>query len=144
MSAQKLAEKSAEIILGKDKFNSWLGTELIEIKPGKAVLKMTVRKDMLNGFNRCHGGIIFSLADSAFGFASNTGGEINVAVENSITYLKSVNEGDSLIADAEEISSGKTTGVYDITVSRTTGEKVALFRGLVYKTKKEFLNNNES
>lgn len=144
MSAQKLAEKSANILLGNDKFSSWLGIELIEVKPGRAVIKMVIRKEMLNGFDICHGGVIFSFADSAFAFASNTHGEKSVSIENSITYVNPTYEGDLLTAVAEEVSSGNKIAAYDIKVYKSDNTLVSLFRGLVYRTKKVFTNITEN
>ena len=135
MNEQELAEKSVRAMLKKDGFSSWLGIELVEIKPGKAVIKMVVRKEMLNGFDVCHGGILFSFADSAFAFASNTGGRISLSIENNITYIRPVHVGDILTAVAEEVSNGNKLASYDVTVLKEDGIKVSLFRGLVYRTK---------
>lgn len=135
MSEQELAEKSVSAMRKKDGFSSWLGIELVEVKPGKAVIKMVVRNEMLNGFDVCHGGILFSFADSAFGFASNTGGKVSLSIENSITYLKPVYKGDVLTAVAEEVSGGNKLASYDVTIMKEDGTKVSLFRGLVFRTK---------
>lgn len=144
MSAQKLAEKSVSTLLEKDKFSSWLGIELVEVKPGKAIIKMIIRKEMLNGFDICHGGVIFSFADSAFAFASNSYGQKSVSIENSITYVNPTYEGEILTAVAEEISSGNKIAAYDIKVYKSDNSLVSLFRGLVYRTRKDFVEITES
>ncbi len=134
---QKLAEKSVKWILERDAFSAWLGIELIEIKPGSATLRMIVRKEMLNGLSMAHGGIAYSLADSAAGYASNSYGKIAVAVDNSMTYPVPVHEGDVLTAHAQELSTTNKLGIYDVTIAKGDGTKVALFRGMVYRTQKD-------
>ena len=127
-------------MLQNDGFSRWLGIELMEVYPGKAKIKMRVRGDMLNGFNICHGGIPFSLADSAMAFASNSEGKISVSVENSISYIEKLFEGDELIAEAEELSSNKKISVYNVTIVKDNVLLAAHFKGIVYKTGKEPLN----
>lgn len=138
MNDQEKAEKIVNGMLGKDEFSRWLGIEVIEVKPGYSKLKMKIRKDMLNGFDICHGGITFSLADSALAFASNGYGNIAVALETSIAFSNKVIEGDTLTAVAEEQSRNNKTAVYNVIVNNQNNEKVGIFRGTVYITKKEF------
>lgn len=139
MKEKIFAEKVAAKMLEQDGFSRWLGIEVIEIKPGYSKLKMKIRKEMLNGFQICHGGITFSLADSALAFASNSYGRISVALETSIAFSAPVYEGDELIAVAEEQSKGNNIAVYNVTVTNQAGVKVGIFRGTVYRTKKEHL-----
>lgn len=138
MNEQEKAKKIVEHMLEKDEFSRWLGIEIIEIKPGYSKIKMKVRKEMLNGFGISHGGITFSLADSALAFASNNYGNIAVALETSIAFPKPVNESDELTAVAEEQSKGNSVGIYNVTVTNQSNIKVGIFRGTVYRTKKEF------
>lgn len=139
MTEQEMAERAVNKMLKDDGFSAWLGIELVEVHPGKAIVRMKVRKEMLNGFNICHGGIPYSLADTALAFASNTRGMISLSIENSITYLTKLHEGDIITAKAEEISAGSKIAVYNVTVQKEDGHKAAYFKGLVYKTSKEMI-----
>lgn len=125
-------------MMEKDEFSRWLGIEIIEIKPGYSKVKMHVRKEMLNGFGITHGGITFSLADSALAFASNNYGRVAVALETSLAFPSPVYEHDELTAVAEEQSKGNSVGIYNVTVTNQKNVKVGIFRGTVYRTKKEF------
>ena len=98
---QALAERVVADMMAKDAFSQWLGIDVVDIRPNGATVRMTVREEMVNGFGVCHGGIAFSLADSALAFASNTHGRITMSIENSITYPKRVLVGDVLIAVAQ-------------------------------------------
>jgi acyl-CoA thioesterase len=120
----------------KDAFSQWLGVVIVDIRPRRAVVRMTVREEMVNGFGVCHGGIAFSLADSALAFASNTHGRVTVSIENTITYPKVIAIGDTLTATAKEESSTSRLGFYKVTVRRSDDAIVALFKGTVYKTQK--------
>lgn len=122
-----------------DWFSQWLGVELVNLSEGSCTLKMTVRKEMLNGFGIAHGGITYSLADSAFAFASNSRGKKAVSIETSINHVKAVKEGDVIVAEASEESLSNKTGVYRIVVSRDSGERVAIFKGMVYRTSKDWI-----
>lgn len=117
-----------------DAFSRWLGIVVKELKPGYAKLEMTVRAEMLNGFGVAHGGIAFSLADSALAFASNGYGKVSLALENNISFTRKVVEGDILTATVEELSLASRIGVYRITVTRQDNKTVAVFRGTVYRT----------
>lgn len=121
-------------MMDDDAFSRWLGIEVKEIEPGHAELEMAVRPEMLNGFRVAHGGIVYSLADSALAFASNSHGRVALALENNISYTRKVEEGDLLTATAEELSLGSRIGVYRITVTRQDGKTVAVFRGTVFRT----------
>jgi acyl-CoA thioesterase len=112
-----------------DRASQNLGLEILDVAPGSARISMTVRPEMVNGHGLCHGGIIFTLADSAFAFACNSHGEPMVAAGASIEYLAPTPAGELLIALATEVSRSARNGVYDVRVSKSSGETVALFRG---------------
>lgn len=137
MDKQILAQKVVEKMMSKDAFSRWLGIEVADIKPGYVELQMVVRKEMVNGFNVSHGGIVFSLADSALAFASNSYGRVALALENDISYLEKVKAGDHLIARTEELSRGNRIGVYNVEVLNQDEDSVATFRGTVLRTKEQ-------
>ena len=126
---QAVAEASASAMYAQDRASQALGMRILEIRPGYARLAMTVREDMVNGHKICHGGLIFTLADSAFAFACNTYDVVTVASSGSIEFLLPARLGDELTAIAEERSRAKRTGVYDVAVRNQRGECVAMFRG---------------
>ena len=128
------SEKIIDSMMEKDAFSQWMGIEILESESGYVKVSMEIRQEMCNGFGICHGGITFSLADSALAFASNSRGSISVALENNINYTKKVEVGDTLIAETEEIQNGRTIGVYKVRVSNQNEELVADFRGTVYRT----------
>lgn len=130
MSPEDRARRCAEVMFAADKATPGLGMAIESVAPGRAVLTMTVRDDMLNGHNICHGGFIFTLADSAFAFACNTYNQNTVAQQNQITYLAPGQAGEVLTATAQEVSRTGRSGVYDVTVTGEDGRAVALFRGL--------------
>tara|TARA_R110002049_G_scaffold44333_5_gene130050 strand:+ start:98785 stop:99183 length:399 start_codon:yes stop_codon:yes gene_type:complete len=117
-------------MFAQDSASAGLGMTIDQIAPGRAVLSMDVRPDMLNGHGICHGGFIFSLADSAFAFACNSYNQITVAQQNQITYLTPGKSGERLTATATEVSRSGRSGVYDVAVSGSDGRTIALFRGL--------------
>lgn len=121
-------------MMAEDAFSQWLGIEVVDIKPGYAKLEMQVRPEMVNGFNVAHGGIAFSLADSALAFASNSYGRVALALGNNISFTKKVAPGDRLTATTEELSLGRRIAVYNINVMNQDDKKVALFRGTVFRT----------
>ena len=121
-----------------DAFSQWLGIEVLEVEPGCCRLRMTVRKEMTNGFGIAHGGITYSLADSALAFAGNSHGIQSVSIETSISHLKKVESGDQLTVVAREISLSRKIGVYQMTVTNQRDEIVADFKGTVYRTGKEW------
>lgn len=128
-----------EIMMAKDHFSQWLGIEVLETGEGISKLRMKVSKDMLNGFGIAHGGITYSLADSALAFASNSHGKKSVSVETSISHLVSLVEGDEIIAEAKEENRSNKIGVYTIKVYRSVDNTtVALFKGTVYRTSKDW------
>jgi acyl-CoA thioesterase len=131
---EQLAERVVRGMIGKDEFSRWLGIEVLEIAPRRSTTRMTIRAEMVNGFGVSHGGIVYSLADSALAFAANTNGNVTVAIENSIGYPQPVRVGDVITAVAEEESFGNRVGYYRVTCRNQQGEVVATFRGTVYKT----------
>jgi acyl-CoA thioesterase len=133
--ALSLARRVAERMFANDTASRALGMTIVQIEPGRATLTMPVRADMLNGHAICHGGFIFTLADSAFAFACNSYNFNTVAQGCSIEYLAPAREGDVLTAVAHERSLSGRTGVYDIEVANQRGETIALFRGKSYRIK---------
>ncbi len=129
MDAQATAEQVRAAMFADDAASRMLGLQIPEISPGRAVATMTVRADMLNGFAICHGGLIATLADSAFAFACNSRNVLTVASGFGIDIVKSAKLGDVLTATASETSLAGRTGLYDITVTNQRGELVAMFRG---------------
>jgi acyl-CoA thioesterase len=126
-------------MLQHDKFSTWLGIQVINITEGYSKIKMKVRPEMVNGFGIIHGGVTFSLADSAFAFACNNRNNNSVALDTSINFIKSVLVGDTLIAEATELHNGKTTGLYQVTIHNQHNQLVAQFKGLCFKTGKHLL-----
>jgi acyl-CoA thioesterase len=122
-----------------DQFSNWLGIEVLDVELGYSKIKMTIRPEMVNGFGIAHGGITFSLADSAFAFACNNYNNVSVALDTSINFLKAVNVGDTLIAEAKEIHHGKSTGVYLISIYNQHQQQVAHFKGTCFITNKVHL-----
>jgi len=122
-----------------DQFSNWLGIEVLDVALGYSKIKMTIRPEMVNGFGIAHGGIAFSLADSAFAFACNNYNNVSVALDTSINFLKAVNVGDTLIAEAKEIHHGKSTGVYLISIYNQHQQQVAHFKGTCFITNKVHL-----
>lgn len=127
--AQALAERVASRMFAQDRASQRMGMRIVRVAPGEAVLTMTVRDDMVNGHAICHGGFVFTLADSAFAFACNSYNENTVASGCAIEFLAASREGDVLTASARERYLRGRTGVYDIDVANQNGETVALFRG---------------
>lgn len=134
MSEKKTAEKVVHKMYNKDWFSQWLGIEILEIVPGSCKLQMIIRKEMLNGFAIAHGGITYSLADSAFAFACNSHGRKSVSVETSISHTVSLKEGDVITALARELNVSNKIGIYQIDVTNQEGKIVALFKGTCYRT----------
>ena len=126
-------------MMENDFFSQWMGIEVLEIKEGYSKIKMTVRKEMVNGFGIVHGGIPFSLADSAFAFACNNRNDLSVALDTSINFIKPVHIGDILTAEAVEIHNGRSTGLYQITITNQNKHVIALFKGLCFRTGKKLI-----
>ncbi len=126
-------------MMKNDLFSQWLGISIIEIKEGFSKIQMMVRPEMVNGFGIVHGGIAFSLADSAFAFACNNRNVLSVALDTSINFIKPVAVADQLTAIAEEIHNGKSTGLYHINIYNQDEQLVATFKGLCYRTSKPLI-----
>lgn len=130
------AQQVVDHMMLHDKFSQWLGIDVIEVREGYSKIKMIVRDEMVNGFGIAHGGIAFSLADSAFAFACNNRNNLSVALDTSINFTKAVNTGDTLIAEANEIHNGRSTGLYLISIFNQHNEQVAHFKGNCFRTGK--------
>jgi acyl-CoA thioesterase len=130
-----LAESVRDHMLARDRVAQAMDIAITAIRPGAATARMTVRKDMLNGFAICHGGILTTLADTAFAYACNAHGEITVASGVSIDFIAPAREGDVLEAHCSEQALAGRTGVYDVVVINQRGERIALFRGRSYRLK---------
>ena len=123
----------------QDAFSQWLGIEIVDVSAGYCQLKMKVRKEMLNGFHIAHGGIAYSLADSALAFASNSHGRKSLSVETSISHMVSIKAGDMLTAMTKELSRSDKIGIYLITITNIENQEIANFKGTVYRTSKNWL-----
>lgn len=134
-----LARKVVVRMLEADHFSEWMGVKVIDVKEGYSKIQMTMRKEMLNGFGVAHGGVTFSLADSAFAFACNSDGKVTLALDVSMSYPKAVKEGDTLTAEAKLINKTRKTGLYLVEVFNQQQELVGLFKGTCYKTEKPLL-----
>lgn len=132
------ALKIVDKMLSEDKFSQWLGIEKVLVEKGHCILKMKIREEMVNGFGIAHGGIAFSFADSALAFASNAYGRLSVALECSISFAVAVNVNDELICEAKELSLTNKIGTYHMEITNQKKEKVAFFKGSVYRTGKEW------
>ncbi|MEO8820213.1 MAG: hydroxyphenylacetyl-CoA thioesterase PaaI [Ginsengibacter sp.] len=139
MDEKELATKVVSRLIENDLFSKWLGIEVLEIKEGYSKIKMTIRKEMVNGFGIIHGGIAFSLADSAFAFACNNRNNLSVALDTSINFIKPVHMNDVLMAEAKEMHNGKSTGIYHISITNQNKDTVALFKGTCFRTGKNLI-----
>jgi len=130
MSEADVARVSTDAMMAGDAASRMLGIEVISAGPGTAVVSMRVRDDMINGWELCHGGLIASLADTAFAIACNSRGKVTVAAGFDVTFLEAGRIGDLLIAEASEVALRGRSGVYDVTVIREAdGVVIAAFRG---------------
>ncbi len=132
-------QETAAHILQQDAFSQWLGIEILEIREGYSKIRMQIRKEMVNGLGIIHGGVTFSMADSAFAFACNSRNVLSVALDTSINFIKPVHIGDLLIAEATEIHNGKSTGLYHIEIFNQKNHLIAQFKGLCYRTGKPLI-----
>ena len=137
LNVQQLAERVVATMLERDEFSRWLGIEVTHVAPEAATVRMTVRPEMVNVFGVCHGGIAFSLADSALAFASNTHGRVTVSIENSIRYPAPIVPGDVLTAAAVQESATRRLAFFNVNVTKQDGGIVGLFRGTVYRTSRD-------
>ena len=132
---QALAEAVGAAMFERDRATQAMGMRIVKLGPGHAELTMNVRGDMLNGHMTCHGGLLFTLADSAFAFACNSDNHTTVASGGSIDFVSPAREGDTLTAIAQQRSTTGRTGVYDVEVKNQRGETIAFFRGKSYRIK---------
>ena len=135
MDAQHIAEATRDAMWSNDRASQALGMQVQAVGPGTATVSMAVREDMLNGHDLCHGGLVATLADSAFAFACNAYNEVTVASGFDINLFAASRLGDVLTASAREVTKAGRTGVYDIEVTNQRGERVAVFRGRSYTMK---------
>ena len=134
-----LANNVVNRMMENDAFSQWMGLEVLEVREGYSRVKMTIRKEMINGFGIVHGGLAFSLADSAFAFACNNRNNISVALDVTITFTKAVHVNDVLTAEATENHNGRSIGVYLISITNQNGDRVAIFKGTCFRTGKSLV-----
>ena len=134
-----LANTVVNQMMQNDSFSQWMGLEVLEIREGYSKVRMVIRKEMVNGFGIVHGGLAFSLADSAFAFACNNRNNISVALDVTITFTKPVNIGDVLTAEANENHNGRSIGVYLISITNQNDRQVAIFKGTCFRTGKNLV-----
>ena len=139
MDNQPKPQQVVDHMLVHDKFSEWMGIKVLEIREGYSKINMEIREEMLNGFGIVHGGIPFSMADSAFAFACNNRNNLSVALDVTISFMKALHVGDILTAEAKEIHNGRSTGVYLITLTNQKGEQVGLFKGTCFRTGKTLI-----
>ncbi|AXG68084.1 acyl-coenzyme A thioesterase PaaI [Kordia sp. SMS9] len=130
-------EKIPHKMLSLDPFSTWLGIEILECEIGRCKVGLTVKKDMLNSMGKAHGGISYSLADTAFGFAANTHGKYAVSIETSINHIEALEEGDYIVAESV-IEKVKNKLGFNIIEVKRGDELIALFKGVVYRTQKDW------
>lgn len=139
MDNQSQPQQVVDHMLEHDKFSEWMGIKVLDIREGYSKISMEIREEMLNGFGIVHGGIPFSMADSAFAFACNNRNNLSVALDVTISFMKALHVGDILTAEAKEIHNGRSTGVYLITLTNQKGEQVGLFKGTCFRTGKTLI-----
>ncbi len=144
MTPDERAKRSAEVMWADDNASNWFGMQIDEVTEGRAILSMTVEKQHCNGLAICHGGVTFSLADSAFALACNSRNQATVAQHNSINYIAPGHQGDRLTAIAEERLLSGRSGIYDVTVTNQNGKVIAEFRGLSRSIKGQLFEENEA
>jgi acyl-CoA thioesterase len=135
MTPQQVAEATRDAMWQDDRASQALGMQVLAVGPGTATVTMTVREDMLNGHDICHGGLVTMLADSAFAYACNAYNEVTVASGFDVNLIAAAHRGDVLTAVVAEVAKAGRTGVYDVTVSNQRGEPLAAFRGRSYTMK---------
>jgi acyl-CoA thioesterase len=138
MKKNNLPERVVAEMMQNDYFSQWLGIEVISVSEGNCELRMKIRKEMLNGFGIAHGGVAFSLADSALAFASNSRNHKSLVLDASMSFTAPVKESDILTAVATEQHVTRRTGIYQVTVTTHENRKVALFRGIVFRKEEEW------
>ena len=144
MQAKSIHRDVVDHMMENDRFSQWMGIEVLDIREGYSHIRMEIRPEMANGFGIVHGGVPFSLADSAFAFACNNRNNLSVALDVTITFIKAVHVGDVLTAEAKEVHNGRSTGVYLIEIRNQRQEQVALFKGTCFRTGKALLGDPSS
>ncbi|MEO6707215.1 MAG: hydroxyphenylacetyl-CoA thioesterase PaaI [Ginsengibacter sp.] len=139
MDKNQFANLVVDHLVEKDLFSKWLGIKVLEIEEGYCKIKMIVRNEMLNGFGIIHGGVLFSLADSAFAFACNNRNNLSLALDTSINFIKPVVVNETLIAESKEIHNGRSTGLYHVSITNQNDQLVALFKGTCFRTHKKLV-----
>lgn len=137
MTENRTPEQMLDVLLQQDAFSRWLGLTNIQVGLGHCSFEYTITADMLNGLGTVHGGVLFSAADSALAFASNSHDNLSVALEVSISFTQAARLGDVLRVEATETYAGRKTAVYDIKTYNQSGVLICLFKGTVYKTGKK-------
>lgn len=135
-----LATQVYEKMMSTDYCSQWMGISPVVLEEGHCIIKMQVKKDMLNGFGILHGGIAYTFADSAFAFASNSYGRIAVSINGAMSFAKSAKEGDVLLAEAKVLNITHKTADFDVNVSNEEGEVYYRFRGTVYRKSQNVIN----
>ena len=133
------SQRLLKAMLDHDKFSEWLGLEVLEVREGYAKLQAVIRPEMMNGVGSVHGGVTFSMADSAFAFSCNMYNNITVALDVHISFTKAGREGDIFTIESQEVSSTKRTGIYDIKITNQHNELIALFKGTCFRTGKPLI-----
>jgi acyl-CoA thioesterase len=144
MQPKSIHRDVVDHMMENDRFSQWMGIEVLDIREGYSHIRMAIRPEMANGFGIVHGGVPFSLADSAFAFACNNRNNLSVALDVTITFIKAVQVGDVLTAEAKEVHNGRSTGVYLIDIRNQRQEQVALFKGTCFRTGKALLGDPSS
>ncbi|NML20190.1 hydroxyphenylacetyl-CoA thioesterase PaaI [Pseudoflavitalea sp. G-6-1-2] len=143
MNNDTLARQVVDKMMETDLYSQWLGINILEVHEGSCKIQMTLRPEMVNGFGIIHGGVVFSLADSALAFACNNRNNLSVALDTNITFTKASNPGDVITAEAKEIHNGRSTGLYLITITNQKGEQVGLFKGTCFRTGKRLVQSDD-
>jgi acyl-CoA thioesterase len=124
----------AQNLLEKDSFSQWMGIKIVFVSHGLCELQCTITKSMMNGFDVVHGGVIYSLADTALAFSAATDGRVALALDNSISYTKKARLGDTLTARSEALNLTRRTGLFDVKITNQDSEIIAFMKGTVYRT----------
>jgi acyl-CoA thioesterase len=140
--APRAPQELLDAMLRHDRFSAWLGLRVTALAAGTCTVEARITEVMLNGFGVCHGGVTFAIADSALAFASNTHGRVTMSVENGISYVAPVSVGDVLTATATEEGVGGPLAFYRVRVVNQHEAVVALFRGTVYRTRRELISGS--
>ncbi len=140
--ADDLARRCADVMWAADHAAQWLGMQVDAMAEGRAELSMTVRPEMVNGHDICHGGLIFALADTAFAYACNSQNQVAVAASCGIDFIRPAHAGDRLVASAVQLHQGGRTGLYDVSVLNQAGDVVAQMRGRSARTKAQLINED--